>query len=90
MKMFENLKKWYRGENRTEIGYGALRLLEDEAFLTAKESLQESLLQEFISTKAEDISKREDIYKSYLLIDYITQELAKLTHRNDNIDNIEE
>ncbi len=78
--MFAKLKSWCLGHNRKTIASGALRLLEDDAFQTAKESLQESLLQEFISTRPNEKDKREDIYKSYVLIDNIAQELAKLVY----------
>ncbi len=78
--MFEKLKSWYLGNNRGGIGASAGRLLEDEAFIIAKESLQESLLQEFISSRPNELERREDIYKSYVIIDNITQELAKLMY----------
>lgn len=78
--MFEKLKAWYLGYNRKSIAAKAARLLEDEAFQVAKESLQELLLQDFVSSRPDESVRREDIYKSYILIDNITQELAKLVH----------
>ncbi len=83
--MFEKLKEWYLGHNRQSIANKASSLLNDEAFLIAKESLQESLLQEFISSKANESYKREDIYKSYILIEHITQEIAKLMYSAEQL-----
>ncbi len=81
--MFQKLKNWYQGNNRNTISAQAARLLEDEAFQIAKESLQETLLQEFVSSRPNEFEKREDIYKSYVLIEYITQELAKLVRSTE-------
>ncbi len=81
--MFEKLKSWYLGHNQKTVSAQASRLLQDEAFIIAKESLQEGLLQEFISSRPNEVEKREDIYKSYVLIDHITQELAKLVYTAD-------
>lgn len=77
--MFKRLKKWVESRHvRETMKSESYKLLHNEAFMTAKESLQEGLLQDWVSTKPDDAVRREELKRQYDTVDKVVHELAVL------------
>lgn len=77
--LFKSLKEWNSNKTKREhTKHAAYKLLNDEAFLIAKESYQESLLHKWVSTKPDETEKREELKRQYDTVDKVVYELSVL------------
>lgn len=77
--MLEKFKEWYFGKlNKRVIAREALEILQNEAFVIAKETVQNDILEEWGSTPITDTNKREKLYMQYKALEAVCDELAGL------------
>lgn len=77
--MFEKLRQFInRQVSVSGVATQANELLQNDAFLIAKESVQERLLGELVTSNPSDTTKREQLYNQYRAVEDIVFELNRL------------
>lgn len=77
--ILETFKKWYYNKlDKVEIAVKARDILQDEAFIIAKETVQNDILEEWGSTPLTDTEKREKLYMQYKALEDVCLELSGL------------
>lgn len=72
-------KEWYYGKlNKQVIAREAYDILQNEAFIIAKETVQNDILEEWGSTPLTDTEKREKLFMQYRAVEEVCEELAGL------------
>lgn len=76
---FGYLKTWVNSKTvRAKTKTEAYKLLKNEAFMIAKESYQEQLLQEIVASKPGEKELREELKRKYDCVDKVAYELSVL------------
>lgn len=81
-------KKWYFGKlNKKTIALEAEELLRNDAFIIAKEAVQNDILERWGSTSLEDTNTREKLFMQYKAVEDVSFELSRLvTSREQSLD----
>lgn len=77
--ILQKFKEYFLGhKNKTSVAIEAKELLNSEAFIIAKEALQNDLLEQWGATAPSEVSKREALYMQYRAVDDVCFELTRL------------
>ena len=75
--ILQKFKEYFLGhKNKTSVAIEAKELLNNEAFIIAKEALQNDLLEQWGATAPLDVSKRESLYMQYKAVDDVCFEFV--------------
>lgn len=86
--MLEKFKQWYFGKiDKRVIAAESLDLLQNEAFVIAKEAVQNDILEEWGSTQITDSEKREKLFLKYRALEELCDELSGLAANLDQSQN---
>lgn len=82
--ILQKFKEYFLGHrNKASVAIEAKELLHSDAFIIAKEALQNDILEQWGATAPLDVSRREALYMQYKAVDDVCFELTRLITSSD-------